>query len=799
MRVRLPAIALLFIVSGAAGLVDQVCFSKYLSYIVGSTAHAVSAVLAAFMAGMALGARLGGSFASRVRRPLFAYGVLELLVGLAVVATPYAFSALTPVYVSLYRSAPGSIALVSAVRWLLAVVVVIVPTTAMGATLPLLARLTEGASTAAARERMLAVLYAANTLGGAGGSLACAYIILPEYGLRHAMLLAAGASATVGLIATALGWQSEPTHFRDPTPVAAATVSGASDDPRPMWVLDLAAFSSGALVFACEVLFVHLLALLVGNSAYAFGVILSIFLICLFLGAALAPTLHRALGAGALPLAFAGAAIALALSSPAWSALPNFFIGTGDLYRTFQSREFVRGMAALTVLFVPTTLMGLSFPLLLQSAAARSDVGRVVGRLTSVNTVGSVLGSLLVGYYVLPKLGSQRSLAAIASMFAVVAVVLAWRWGGTRVGPLLARTLAATLGLLAAGAGWAAPRWDLVRLTGGYNVYFDTGRGDETILYLREDTEGGVTSVTQSVEGVRTLLTNGKFQGNDSWEMHAQQFFAHYPSIFVRKFDRALVVGVGTGTTLGTLTGYPYKNVDVVEISPAIVEASKLYFNDLGGFAFSDPRVTASIADGRNFLLVNDKSYDLISMELSSIWFAGSGSLYSREFYRLAHSRLAQGGVLQQWIQLHHIRPRDLATVLHTIRLEFQHVLFFYGGGQGIILASEAPLTTSGTHVSELESALPEARRPLNRRLVNLLDDVLLTTREVDAFIADVANETGFTQDELISTDDNLYLEYATPKGNILPWSSREDLVARLVTYKKPGDIFELLSDTPKR
>src|SRR5690606_9812920 len=139
------------------------------------------------------------------------------------------------------------------------------------------------------------------------------------------------------------------------------------------------------------------------------------------------------------------------------------------------------------------------------------------------------------------------------------------------------------------------------------------------LLMLREDVQGGVTSVAEA-DGVRTLYTNGKFQGNTGWEMNAQRYFAHYPSLFVPRFEQALVIGLGTGTTTGTLAAYPWKEIEVVEISPAIIEAAADYFGEVNAHALSDPRVEMIVADGRNHLLLTDKRYDLISIELSSIW-----------------------------------------------------------------------------------------------------------------------------------------------------------------------------------
>jgi spermidine synthase len=429
--------------------------------------------------------------------------------------------------------------------------------------------------------------------------------------------------------------------------------------------------------------------------------------------------------------------------------------------------------------------MGLTFPLLLARIAQRPNVGELVGKLTSVNTLGAVVGSLVTGYLVLPYLGSQRSLLAIAIVYALAAVATELRRPTLR--PVLWVTAAAVATAL------LAPRWDLMRLTSGTNVYFEGHEVPDEILTLREDIHGGVTSVVRH-GNVKTLLTNGKFQGNTGWEMDAQRFFAHYPSLFVNRFDRALVIGLGTGTTLGTLAAYPWQKLDVVEISPSIVKAARAHFGRSNGGALDDPRVRLHIDDGRNFLLIDRGRYDLISMELSSIWFAGAASLYSREYYGLVREHLSKRGIFQQWVQLHHIYPRDFATALNTLRQQFRHVAVFYGGGQGILVASDAPLRAPVAKLSQLEQ-LPDIAEviPKGRPLASLVQDILLLDAGVDRYLQGIARRSGARLEELISTDDNLYLEYATPKGNVLDWAERNRIVAEMGRHRDAAAIARLL------
>jgi spermidine synthase len=794
----LSGVTLLFLASGACGLVDQICFSKYLNYVMGATAYAVSTVLAAFMAGLALGAHLGGRFAGKLKSPLRAYGILELAVALSVAVLPWAFRGLTPLYVAVSHALPGSLAVLTLVRWVCAALLVVVPTAAMGATLPILTELTRREFKADAG-RVLGRFYAANTCGGAIGALAAAYWILPTLGLSGTLYASAVVSALVGVLALVLAPKADRDEIgaesaRESVPASDPVVSSSAlpTDLRGLWLFVLALFS-GWLVFAAEVIFTHLLAVVIGNSVYAFGIILTTFLGCLFVGASLAGLATRRLGEAALPLALILSALAILGVLPFWDDLPHLLEDRGELLATFALRELARALLSFAILCVPTALMGLTFPLLLQRASSTEHAARSVGHLTTVNTLGAVLGALSTGYLLLPWLGSELAVKTLALTFALLGV-----------GTLLLRQTRSSLGIRvfvlggavvsAAGCGFT-PRWDFSRLTAGNNVYFDKWTKPDTVLFAREDVHGGITTVTRK-DDVLTLYTNGKFQGNTGWEMSAQRMFAHYPSLFVSRFERSLVIGLGTATTLGTLTQYPWRHIDVVEISPAIVDAARTHFSSVNLSGLEDPRVRLSINDGRNFLLVrptNDaERYDMISMELSSIWFAGAATLYADEFYALVKNHLARGGVFQQWVQLHHVERTSFASILYTLRRHFEHVALFVGGGQGIIVASNQPLRASEARLRELT---PRLSRVLEKRsLADLTNDVVVMDASLDAFLAESAHMAGEPVESLLSTDDNLRLEYATPRGNVLPWSSREKLIGELHHFSNRAEIDALLT-----
>jgi spermidine synthase len=785
-------IACLYFLSGLTGLVYEVTFSKYLSYVFGATAYASSAVLVAFMGGLSAGAALVARFSHRLERRYFVYGTVEILVGCFCAASPWLFAAIGNVYVALARALPASLPVLVVLRWFLATSVVAVPAAGMGATLPLLAPAVRGEG----ERRWLSRLYALNILGGAAGSLLAAYAIVPALGLGGTMRAAALVNVAIGATAMALGRRAERSGD------AAASVcdhdagtAGRSPfdrlpdahvaAPQRRTVLYALAAGSGLLVFAAEVVFVHMLALVIGTSVYAFGLMLAIFLVCLGLGASIGPRIFGRTPWSA-PLAAATAGLALVATVPVWDALPGFFDAMAPHAPTWALRELGRGAVAFIALVVPATAMGALFPIVLRSVASRADVGAAVGKLTAINTLGSIAGSLVSGFVLLPRWGSQTSMLAIAVAYAALAFGSAL-CAGAPAEARAGRFIVIGAGVSTLFVASMVPRWNLVKLTNGANVYFESGPEPDGIEMVREDVHGGVTTVVRS-GAMLTLYTNGKFQGNNGYELEAQRAFAHIPCLLTERHERAFTIGLGTGTTAGTLAAYPFSHIDVAEISPAIAFAAQKYFANINGDIFADPRFRLLEEDGRNALLVSTDRYDVIGIEISSIWFAGAANVYSREFYAIVRARLAPGGVLQQWVQFHHMRRRELASVLATVRSVFAHAALYAHGNQGIIVAGDHPLVMSRER-SDALAARPAVAALLDRAgLAALAGNLLVMDEALDRFIADSAKEAEVSLPELWSTDDNLYLEYATPKNNVAGMPSIEQTIDMVARYR-PADV----------
>ena len=314
---------------------------------------------------------------------------------------------------------------------------------------------------------------------------------------------------------------------------------------------------------------------------------------------------------------------------------------------------------------------------------------------------------------------------------------------------------------------------DYQSLSSGANVYFQF-QGYGKIIDHAESMDGGLTTVAESRDDknhrVLTMLTNGKFQGDDSLtrEMAAQTSFALCPMLHTTFRNKAAVIGLGTGVSARTINDAGFKYMDVVELSADVLEMAKRHFSHVNNQVFGQPGVNTHITDGRNFMLLQPIQYDLISMEISSIWFAGAANLYNREFYRLAKARLTKEGVFQQWIQLHRISTKDVVSVISTVRSEFRHVWLYFIGNQGIIVASDSPMMPSAGTISALDDngGLKAILNYYGGSAKFLLNNRLLDPISVDQMLSE-AERIGMGADDLISTDNNLLLEYSTPKGNV--------------------------------
>ena len=746
----------IFFVSGFAALLYEVVFAKTLALTFGSMAAASTTVLATYMAGMALGSWLGGAVARRMRDGVRAYAACELAIAVVCSIAPWTLAALRTLYVAIAHGSDPSAAWLLPLRVTIGAAALLPPTILMGMTLPFLVRaLTTDTRTLG---RVVGSLYSANTLGAAAGALAAGYLLLPAFGVTTAIRMA----VSLNLIAAVASLRLRP-RIAVAEAVAESEAPVAADSSRALLGLAVLAVG-GVITLALEIAYVHLLAVVAGNSAYAFSLMLFAFLVGLGAGSAAARRLPASDRLASVVAILESALAAAVLGGVfLWDRMPALFelAGTWTWTRSFAGRELVRFVACCVALVPPAACIGALYPVAMACVGrgSRRDPARTAGEAAALNTIGNVVGALLCGFVLLPRLGSLRTvqlLASTAMTMGVVAAATSRRRGKSWIAVGVAAAL-----LL------AQPRaFDLRRLASGSNVYFEPDRIDGTVVGHAESLDGGLTTVVRSRGGGRvTLRTNGKFEGDNSGEMRAQVAFALDALLHAAGRDRALIIGFGTGATTSAVQRAGFAHVDVAELSADILALADRYFRTVNHGVLHAPEVVTHVTDGRNYLLLTPDRYDLIAIELSSIWFAGAASLYNREFYASARAHLAPAGVLQQWMQLHHIRPEDIVSILATVRAEFPKVWLYVTGGQGIIIACVDGCEPRRETLDRLRASSLVVDAERVGGLGGLLQTRLLDPTSIDRLLA-ATGEPGAPM--LISTDDNLRLEYATPRGNVL-------------------------------
>lgn len=765
----------MFFASGLAALAYQVLFAKQLALVFGSTSTATLTVLATFLGGMAIGSLIGSRLALRTSRPLVVYAMIELSIAAYCVVTPFLFDLIQQVYVALASGQAPDSSMLLGLRVVLGATVLLIPTILMGATLPVLA---QALGTQSQRVGVnVAWLYFANTGGAAAGALLTSYVIIPSLGASQTTLVAALLNLLVALAGMELSKRWILTASAIPASTDSNPIEMQVKLPQEAAVAALLTLCvGGVLSLGLEVVYVHMLSIVAGNSVYAFGLMLATFLLGLAVGGEVARRLLLKPDSDRIRL-LAWALLGLAASAAGgvwwWNDIPEYFATFAHypIAQSFVDREAIRGAVCALLMIPPTLFIGAaySFGMDIATAAGRAKPIAMLGYGAALNTLGNITGVLVFGFFLLPVFGGLVATNVIAfgalALAILVLIITATKFKRNDVVSFAVTTLVVVLSL------GARLNYDII--SSGSNVYFTPQQWGHVIEHA-ESIDGGLTTVTTqtTAEGtVKTLLTNGKFQGNDATtgEMQAQMGFALTSLLHQSSRERALVVGYGTGVTSRVFHQSGFKHLDIAELSRDVVRLADTHFDKVNNRVSSAPGVQLHVTDGRNLLLLSSKQakYDVVSIEITSIWFAGAASLYNQEFYSLARSRMKPDGVLQQWLQLHRLAPSDLLSVITSLRAEFRYVSLYVSGGQGILIATNSPEKKSPTSeaMNKLESSpdLRAVRDILDRPVAAIAGDRILDNAGIDRFIVSSGIDPSFW----VSTDNNLRLEYSTPKANV--------------------------------
>lgn len=773
-------ILLCFFLSGASGLVYEVVWTRMLVLVFGSTTFAISAVLTAFMAGLAAGSWFAGRLIDRSRIPVVWYGALEFGIGLYAIAVPAIFASLTPLYQYVWKTWHPDAYAAALIRFALSFVILLIPTVLMGATLPVLSKFFAHRS----EEIGLSVgrLYAINTFGAVVGAFSAGFVLLPHLGVHNTIYCAAATNVILAITVFIVWWQPHaslskiPAHTPSPAPPRSQAPTRSL--PRTVVIALCCSAASGFIAMVYEVAWSRVLSLILGSSVYAFSVMLTTFLIGLALGGYLFARVAdriRSNGLIALALLQFGVGLSAFLTMHLFQELPWWFtflfkrVGSGEV-ELLATRFLLAG----AVMLLPTLCLGAMFPVVVSLCSDDlTRVGASVGRVYSANTVGAILGSFAGGFLLIPGIGIQPTLvAAVAGNMLLAAVVFLFcvQWNA------FSRTLLTIGGALAA---WSVvlyqPAWNPLLMTSGMYHYApglqtldrasfnDFTQGHYDLLYYKEGITTTVTVAGQKGDGQKErniwLATNGKIDASSVPDMPTQVLSAHIPLLLHPNPKDVLVIGLASGVTVGSVQQHPIASETCIEIEPAVREATRR-FTFVNHNALDDPRLRLEFNDGRNYLLLSDRKFDVIISEPSNPWISGPSNLFTRECFETGKRALTPGGFYAQWVQLYGMTPPNLKSLIKTFHSVFPEVLVFQTIEQAdlILVGSESRFKIDVQQVAR-RMTQPKIAEDMARVNVFTIGDLLarfrLGTNELDSYAGEVA----------LNTDDNLLIEFAAPKS----------------------------------
>ena len=756
-----------FILSGFAALLYQTAWMRQFSLVFGTSELAVAAVLSAYMGGLALGAGLAARYVRKVTRPVLVYGLLEAGIAVSALGVPLLLQLASFLYAAVLGGQPEPVdasGLGQSFFYLaVAFVVLLIPTSFMGATLPLLTKYVVHTNEQVGSR--VGMLYATNTVGAIAGTLVAAFLLLPRFGLVGTVYFGVAVNFLVFVLAAALAHRFDDT--RQPAGEAEAEAAAPSArsaetavSARRLWVLPIMLLS-GANTFIYEVLWTRLLGHVLGGSITAFATMLAGFLSGIAIGSAIASRFAKRRESSTRWFVIVQCGVAVT-SIMIYELLP---LTIGDSVGLNGNI-----VLAISVLLPATIFIGATFPLAVRMLAIdETDAPSSSAKVYSWNTVGAIVGATIAAFILIPALkyegAIQFAVMLNASLAAAAVVVMAQR---TRL--LLGSVLAFILAL----AVFYRPVMpeEILRASpiypqpGGDIQFYEVGRS-ATVLVIEEN-------------GFFNLRTNGLPEASTSLRgappsRHNQLILSTLPVLARPDAEDMLVIGLGAGVTL---EGVPdsVRAIDVIELEPQVLEANRFFGEDRALDPLQDPRFTVTINDARSALTLTDKTYDVIVSQPSHPWTAGASHLYTREFMQLAREHLTDDGVFVQWMNTQFVDEFLLRSLCATLLDVFPHVRAYQWDPEVLFfLGSAQPLN--------VETEMARTGRPLNDAILSYLEKGVGSVEDVAAALAlDQENIEIFARGGELITDNNNYLATnsvrAMDRGEILRRSELHELLS---------------------
>lgn len=772
-RITTNTLIVIYLLSGACSLIDQVVWSRLLKLIMGNTVYASSIVVSVFMAGLALGAFLMGKRVARVKAPLRVYAIIELAITAIVLSSPWQLEAADIFYLWLWQTFHPTPALLTFFQILVSALILLVPTTLMGSTLPLLASFV--ASVEKNAGAMVGRLYALNTLGAALGCFLAGFVLIRVLGVMGTL----SAAAILNLLVAAGGYflhvlsksrvpgNPDAENAGPPESLEVTQVCEAAHANRGFPLVAIAFFLSGFTCIAYELMWMRSIVHSLGAFTFVFSSVLTVYLLGNVIGTFVGNRLVRQTDQPGLIYAalFFVLGVCGILYMP-WLHLCNHGLlswateGLNELY--WKRNHFwlmVEPLAKCTVLFLaPSILMGMGFPLMLQAWVNRMHgVGRSTGICYAVNTSGAVLGGLLTGFVAIPWLGLQRSMLVLGLTVMWFAGIMWFTLYQPTAQRLPRRCLLLLIaGLISMNCG-RIPK-DLFLKT----VALSDKEGTQDVVAVKEGVNTTVSIHQSRKNDDLFLYTSGTMVAGTSRGYRGdQKMLGHFPVLLNQHADSTLSVGYGTGESTTCLSFHRIGRVDCVEIAPEVVEMSKTFFKDLNWGDQVDQHVNLIYMDARNYLHLTQQRYDVIVSDCTSIRaFAENASLYTKDYFESAKRHLHQTGMFMSWIDTYSTESKTVVdSLIGTMLTVFPHVTLWYMTTEPapffVIVGSEQPQYFSLRHI---DHEMSKSRVKESLAKINLFD----AADVISCYVADETDLRRHLPEDQCNTDDRPLIEFCT-------------------------------------
>lgn len=668
--------------AGLSGLIYEVVWSRVLTLTFGGTVFAASAVLCAFMAGLAAGSWISGRIADGYKSETLLLSYVQFVLGALGLGLLPVFPLLTKFYVSVSRLLDPGFYLLTVIRFFFSVLVLSLPAALIASVFPIVVKLS--VSFGKRFGGSIALVYGIDTMGAVAGAILTGFVLLPYIGVIGTVCIASSLNFIAGLTAVMIYRNKKPHETSADNTIENADAEGCSDGPLSPGARRVLLFMfvvSGAAALSYEVLVTKVMVHLLWMHIHAVSTMLACFLFGLGLGSLLCLFFIRSSKSLLLWFFAAEAGIGLiGFSLPLqFNGVPEINFKLQGLLQSWHSLgldSLVQPLICLAVLIAPTVLMGTTLPLLISALVSSSKrVASGTGTLYALNTLGGVLGILFTTFVAMPFWGFKTGMFIAGGMNIVVAFSALWFYPAIR--PRIR---------LIMGAGVVAASVLIIVLSSHSSLNpilmakAERMFGKTDMLFFKEGANGTVSVLLTSGprEGYNhQMVINGNPEGGtDIASLRAFQILGNVPFFLHedhKKPKRVLVLAFGMGITLGTVADHNCDSIECVELVPEVLEASR-FFSAYNHNVLSNPKVEMHIEDARNFLLTTNKKYDIVILDATHPVNGDSWMLYTRECYRSVKDVLAAGGVVAQWIPAHGLTPESYLSILKTMQSVFPHV-----------------------------------------------------------------------------------------------------------------------------